>query len=361
MKFKHILDGYKPVCVHGGKLFIVRHNALYRYDIKNKQEELLLYIPIRNKWKYYLSKVRVLERILRTQPRAAILKGEFLYLSYKSVLYTINLEKKEIEDIHYYSHPENNPLPSDLAYIKGINGFHDQMVYGEYWMNDTGEPISIYSHSDKWTDVYTFPRNTVRHIHAIVPDKYRNCVWILTGDKDGESGFWKATDDFKKVEKVVIGSQQFRSCCAHVYSTGILYATDSPDEQNYLYFLKIDGDKYQIKPIMKLNGSCIYSKQTSNKSFFSTVVEFNNNIHPNFLTWISYERGTAIHSWFSDIICVDGKDIEIISEKFKKDIWPMRLCRYSAIEFFYDEVYDETYIYFMAIKQFDNKIYRLDK
>ena len=144
----------------------------------------------------------------------------------------------------------------------------------------------------------------------------------------------------------------------HIYPDGLLFATDSPDEQNSIYKLKEVNNGYQLEKITNIGGSCIYSQQTSGGSYFSTVVEFDNNIEPNWLTWLSYRRGAAIKSWYSDLICLSSNgEIDKVEQKFRKDLWPMRLCRYSAIEFCYVKQLDVLLIYFIAVSSYDNKIY----
>lgn len=356
MELKRLLKGFRPICSNGGIVVLNKHNKLYLWDIIGKKKEFLLDIPQKFLVRC-LSKIRIFERIIRSEPRAALCYQDILYVSYKSVLYKISLAQKKIVDSHFFQNSHNNPLPSDLVAIDGIGGFANQVVYGEYWMNDNGSSVGIYADNGNWKKVYEFPKNTVRHIHAIVPDKYRDCVWILTGDNDKESGFWKATNDFKQVEPVLIGKQLYRSCCAHVYPEGVLFATDSPDEQNYICMLKEDSNRYYIEKYCEINGSCIYSQQTEEGSYFSTVVEFDNNIYPNFLTWITYRRGAAIKSWYSDLIYVSPHgDIKQITNRFRKDIWPMRLCRYSAIEFCYVKELKKLLLYFVAVCCYDNSI-----
>ena len=84
----------------------------------------------------------------------------------------------------------------------GLCAFPDGSVYfGEYFSNGprfktdpklaeaTGqpfprEPVHIYGSDDgqSWRIVFTFPADTIRHIHGIFHDPYRDCAWILTGD-----------------------------------------------------------------------------------------------------------------------------------------------------------------------------------
>lgn len=356
-KLKKLLDGYRPLCAINQQVLLNRHNKLYLWDITKNTMEYLLTIP-RPKFSSILSRIRIFERILRSEPRAAIFFQGIVYISYKSVLYKIYIPGKKILEIHLFKNKNNNPLPSGLVAVEGIKGFDSQVVYGEYWMNDNGASIAIYADKDGWQKVYEFPPNTIRHIHAIVPDKYRDCVWILTGDSNAESGFWKATNNFRDVEPVLCGRQNYRSCCAHIYPDGLLFATDSPDEQNSIYKLKEVNNGYQLEKITNIGGSCIYSQQTSRGSYFSTVVEFDNNIEPNWLTWLSYRRGAAIKSWYSDLIYLSSNgEIDKVEQKFRKDLWPMRLCRYSAIEFCYVKQLDVLLIYFIAVSSYDNKIY----
>lgn len=55
--------------------------------------------------------------------------------------------------------------------------------------------------------VYTFPQGVISHVHNIIADPYRQCLWFFTGDFDDAAAIWKVTNGFKKVERVVYGDQ----------------------------------------------------------------------------------------------------------------------------------------------------------
>lgn len=96
--------------------------------------------------------------------------------------------------------------PLIFTQVKGINGFEDMVIFGGYLGNRDKKPVHIYKRvdKDKWDVVYTFKQGEINHIHNIIPDSYRNCLWVLTGDFDSSSAIWKITDNFKNVERVFI-------------------------------------------------------------------------------------------------------------------------------------------------------------
>ncbi|NCU31691.1 MAG: SAM-dependent DNA methyltransferase, partial [Candidatus Moranbacteria bacterium] len=152
----------------------------------------------------------------------------------------------------------NNPI--GFAEINNIKGFDDCIAYGEYTGNPSAGTVSIYSRnkSGEWNIAYTFESGTIKHIHAIVPDHFRNNVLILTGDSDKESGFWVAENNFKTVRPLIFGEQRYRSCVAWPLKEGILYATDTPLENNYLFFIS-ESNNWQPEIVNEMPGPCIFS------------------------------------------------------------------------------------------------------
>lgn len=47
--------------------------------------------------------------------------------------------------------------------------------------------------------MFTFAQGQVNHIHDVVPDPYRECFWILTGDFGEAAGIWRVTPDWSSV------------------------------------------------------------------------------------------------------------------------------------------------------------------
>lgn len=117
--------------------------------------------------------------------------------------------------------------------VKSIKGFDDCICFGGYRDNIDKEPVHIYKRTeiDKWDIVHTFKSGEINHVHNIVADPYRDCLWAFTGDFDEASAIWKITNNFKKVERVLCNNQKYRGCVIFPVNEGLLYATDAPFHQ----------------------------------------------------------------------------------------------------------------------------------
>ena len=63
-------------------------------------------------------------------------------------------------------------------------------------------------------------------------------------------------ENFGKVERTFYGDQKYRACEVNDLPEGLLYATDSPLDKDYIFLL--NPDTGELKEIMPIAGSCIY-------------------------------------------------------------------------------------------------------
>lgn len=252
-------------------LYIQRRNKIYKIDIAGEQHIFDINIPY---WKHILIKNRLCQRLLRTDIRSAIVCKNELFYALSGCLYSYNLtsgnNKKELV------FRKGMKAPLGLAYINDINSFDDQLCFGEYFSNKDRDAVNIWSNKDgKWEIIHSFSKNTIRHIHGIVADQYRDCVYVLTGDNDDESVIWKAENNFRNIEKFIWGDQQSRCCVLQPRKDCIVYATDSEYEQNKIYKVVVKEDgKTEREIVCNLSGSVIYGHVLEeSKLYFSTTVE----------------------------------------------------------------------------------------
>lgn len=348
----------KPLLImQGNELLIYSKGALYLLNNEKKNKEKLCTLPL-TIIKRILCRWRLFERMLRLEPRGAkILDSQNIIFSFNGGMYRINIKDKCLILEHQYRMGINNPL--NIGEIKGIDGFQDCIAYGEYCGNSHKNEINIFTRgfgiNDQWELKYQFPKHTITHIHSIIPDPYRKSVLILTGDDDNESGIWMAKNDFQEVIPLFIGSQQYRSCCAYPIPEGIIYATDSPIENNFIYFLKYDGIEWSSEKLFELNGSCIYSTFWNNKFLFSTTVEPDSTIK-GFKYLLTNKLGKGIKNREVHVISGDLYNGFHCILKFTKDIWPMTLFQFGSVQFCNSdnsEDNDILYLYPSSIKKYD--------
>lgn len=255
----------------GSSLYIQRKNKIYKIDNAVEQHIIDISMPL---WKNILINVRLFQRLLRTDIRTGIVCGNTFFYAFSGNLYSYHLVNHESRKELAFRNGMRAPLV--FTDISGIKGFDDQVCFGEYFSNKDREAVNIWSNrGGKWEIVYSFPQNTIRHIHGIVTDQYRNCVYVLTGDNDAESAIWKAENNFENVNKLIWGDQQARCCVLQPRKDCIVYATDSEYEQNKVYKVAVrENGKTEREIVSNLSGSVIYGLvMEENKMIFSTTVE----------------------------------------------------------------------------------------
>jgi hypothetical protein len=203
-----------------------------------------------------------------------------------------------------------------------------QIYYGVYTSNEERNCIELFCfdiQKNEWSVFYTF--DNIRHIHGVFWDNFESKMWVTTGDLDHESIIWRFNDN-QSPEKIATGSQQTRTVDLLFTKEAIYYATDAPDEPNYIY--RLDRSTGKKEQLQKVGGPVFYGCQTGNWMFFSTVVE------PS-----KINRTDVVELWGSNN---NGKNWTLIKE-FKKDFLSKKLFQYGQIKLPYGPG-DGKHLYF---------------
>lgn len=356
--FEYVAKGYKPLCATMNGLLAYHSHALYIYNDNAFVKLLGFPVGIKNR---ILNCHRILERMTRSEPQSAILCGNDIFVARRHEILQISLKDGSVIDKHNYR--KNYIHTNRISIIDNIDGFSDCVVYGEYQPNAKREEVFVWRKKTfgacKWECVYKFAEGQIRHIHAIIPDKLHGCVYILTGDEDKESGIWKATDDFKKVEPLLVGNQAYRSCIAYVDGEELCYSTDIPSRQNTI--TRVDLKTMQTEALYNLPGSCTVGCCCGEYTVFCTSVETEEPKTRGKTDMIRYLLGQKLPAGIKDRfprVYVYSKDKKIEEWlKFEKDIWPAGLFRFGRAIPLYDEFRGRLYLYPAAVKKYDGKLY----
>lgn len=301
--------------------------------------------------------VRSITRLFRLEPRFAfyVESERSILLSLHGFLFKVFLKddgKFEVRKVLDFRSGMNNPL-----YMIGVKGhpcFSDGFYFGEYFGNSAKEAVNIFYSPDgnEWSRCYTFPSGVITHIHNIVMGT--DCLYILTGDADNESAIWMAKDDFKSVKPVIIGKQQYRTCCLALGEDGFVYATDTPLEDNYLY--RYSGADNSVKTLFPLEGSVIYSTCVGSRLIFSSTVE-GNSMASKFEQFFRKKPGPGIKSSKAVLYSFDimsGELSELLSAK--KDIYPF-VFQFGVFKPVMSE--GRVFVNSVALRKFDGRWFEL--
>ena len=226
--------------------------------------------------------------------------------------------------------------PLQFCVIKNIEGFVDSVCFGEYFGNHQRNAIKIIQRNGegRWKSCYQFKDGEINHVHALIPDIYNQCVWILAGDFEHSAAIYMAKNNFQDVELIVNGHQNFRACVAFPTAEGLLYATDTQLENNSVRLLKKNDESWCSTKLYDLNGSCIYGCELKDYYIFSTSTEPSENPKNKILSLLDNKPGVGIKSNSSDIIGYSkiNRNFVLLAKK-KKDIYPYRLFQFGTIMF----------------------------
>ncbi|MEX0641626.1 MAG: hypothetical protein WD468_02940, partial [Pirellulales bacterium] len=190
-----------------------------------------------------------------------------------------------------------------------------RVYFGEYFDNPEREEVRVFVSGDDgntWRAEYTFSPKSIRHVHGIEYDAQQDRIWVMTGDYGDESQIGVAAPGFAEYRAIAKGSQQTRACAGVCRAGELLYATDTPLEQNHVY--RLNAQTGQRTPVADVQQSVFFMGQACGGYFLSTIVE-PSPVHTT----------KSVHVWFSP----DG---DAWGEVFSapRDRWSLRYFQYPA-------------------------------
>lgn len=330
MKLLKTFKRLVPLCfISETSVLCYKYGNLYKLNLSNYLTEKVLSFPFSFKYNI-LSRSKLLTRVLRIDARYGIkIIDDICLIVRDGIIHEIALEKKKISK-GFSSFKGKRPL--NIVPID-IRGFDKGFYFGEYYSNPEMLPVAIYKREgmDVWNKVFEFGYGEINHIHNLIPDENNNCVWILAGDFGKAASIWKAQNNFEKIEKILFGKQEYRSCVAWPYYSNIVYATDTPFQRNYLCVLEKE-EAFNMKKIEELNGSVIYYCCVKDNLIFSSVVE-NNGGEPFVKKLFLRKEGSGILDRNCVIYKYSKRNSLQILHKEMKDVYPFFLFQFGAIIF----------------------------
>lgn len=279
--------------------------------------------------------VPLLERMFRLSPHCAVwVDRESFLFAQKGVVYRVLLPSGQIFREHTFAQGMSAPLT--FCKVSGLPGFSDGILYGTYIVRKKDCPIGIWHRSPDgtWQEAFRFPDQRVLHVHSIIPDAAKERLLILTGDSSEESVIWEAKNDFSEVRELLSGSQQCRACVAFPENGHILFATDTPCEQNYLY--DYDETSRQVRAVAPMPGPVIYGKtlETGGRKRYllATTVEPDSSLR-GIRYLLTRKLAPGVRDRNTWLICGNLEEGFREAANFPKDGWPMALFQFGNLFF----------------------------
>lgn len=356
--YKTIGRNLSPLCfLPSGRLVCYRHGELLVID---KGEVINTFPVFQGQKERILGQCRYLYRLLRLGVRAAwALDEDNIVLSQGNAIYEYNLKSRLLSS-GYSCGAGIRPLI--FTQVKDVSSVDSGIYFGGYLGNGDKKPVAVYKRvgQDKWDVVYTFPQGTINHVHAIVNDVYRDCLWIFTGDFGEASAIWRVTDNFHKVERVCCNNQKYRGCVVFALPEGLLYATDAPFAKNFIYMM--NPTDFSLRTLAPIDGSCIYGCQWNDNFVFSSTVEGDGRNTSRMEFYFGRKRGAGIKDEFVHLYC--GNLTEGFKEiyKEKKDIMPYYTFQFGVFKFPYGVNNSDTLFFQpVATNKNDLKLLSIEK
>jgi len=280
-----IHKGILPLQVDGDQLFYTKFsNKIYTSSLPGLENETLVFeFPISVKYRI-LGKNPFLNKFLRIGPHLLAKVNNDFIVSLRNKIWA-NINYKTISFNHF-----KGSRPLNIEFAK------DSFYFGEYFSNPERGEVKIFSlnsRDENWKIIYTFPENSIRHIHSIIYDKYRDGFWIQTGDRDSESSLW-FTADFKDVQSYGNWSQESRAVKIIPAKDYLIVPMDTPQQKNYINYFYPELNKFQ--QIAGLMGSAFHAEELEDFYTVSTVVEPSKINRTDLATIYLCKKGTT--NWF---------------------------------------------------------------
>lgn len=325
-----VLKGYQVLTTDNKSVFLSKLNTLVRYDVETKELTKIFQFPkdvtslSSQLWKPF-------RRLFRKDIRCGVMLDQNRIVVVRNgVIYTIKVETGEV--LSELKIPRG-ARPLNFLKLDGLKGFDQGLYFGEYFGNASKEEVRIFKcERDALKEVYCFDSGTINHIHNLVVDTERECIWILAGDFGDGASIYRAYDNFERVECVVKGKQLYRACVGFPVKEGLLYATDSQFEQNSIRLLTEKEGQWESVHVENINGPSIFGTSIDDSYYFSTSVEAINSggVIKRFLR---NKRGPGIIRNQSEIVSGNLKNGFKPIYVNKKDIFPFILFQFGNILF----------------------------
>jgi len=313
-KIERIIPKYRVLYIEDNIMYASKGYRIYRSN--DSGESWILDGKIVDKKYSFIGGIRLLARLLRVEVSGMLIleDGSRIIIAKKGIFVAKTNSK---EYIRTFSIPRGSK-PMNIC--KDSDG---NLYFGEYILNgpfaqDERDEVHIYKSEDNaysWSICYTFPKNTIRHIHGIFHDRFTDKMWFTTGDRGDECIIGNTDNGFKTINIVKQGGQKYRAVKLFFYQDFIVYGTDTQIEQNYIYrFDRESGDEVCIQEVQ---GSVISGVQVGSQACISTAIE------PSEVNKESY-----VHLWYTP----DGthwKDIY----KVKHDSLSLKYFQFAKMQF----------------------------
>lgn len=240
----HYADSELKVFSKFNRIFIVR---------ENKKQKIILPVNFKQK---IIGVIRLSRRLFRLDKMCVLPVAEGYVAFWQGNVYHISNEGRVRHTLRMRNC--RNPLHNSIVNLEGKT-----LYFGEYG-NPSASGKSVYKSINggiSWNEVFNISCDRIKHIHACEWDPYENRVWVLTGDYEGQSYLISADENFRDIEWIGDGTQDYRTLGLVFKKDSIHWCMDSPLRDSYHIIYNRETKKIQKGQL--LPGPAWYLKELS--------------------------------------------------------------------------------------------------
>lgn len=304
------------------------------YVDKNGQKEKIT-LPFSSPVDLF-SWLRLARRALRTDKCNVFPVPEGLVIIRRGIVYHYDTRTKQLTPTLQLKNCRN-VLHQSIGQAPNGN-----LYFGEYGNNGERRSVPVYRSTDSgksWEVIYTFQPGEIKHVHGCFYDPVEDKIWVATGDFESENWLLVADTDFKKVEKIGNGQQQYRTCNLFFEKEKVHWLMDSQLEPSFHIIL--DRKTRKINVGQRMQGPVWYIKRLKEGTYLAATAQ---------------EIGPGVLDEYVHLVA--SKDLETWEtlQKFHHDGLPKRYFKFGVIGFADGEQSDQHfYMFFEAVKGYDGK------
>lgn len=330
------LKHYTVEWAEPGNFYLSRRNVLFHtVNLKPPFKQIaVIDAPF---WKQTLSNFRLAQRLLRFMVTNVIpLKNGDLFVTFDKTAGIVREGK-----FHILKGLERPCRVLRSACAVDENG---NVFFGEYLANNERGEMLVYKYetgSETIRVIYTFPANSIKHIHGLYFDETTKSIFCLTGDDESECRIVQTFDEFQTVNIVGQGDETWRAVSVLFDKDNFYYGTDAEFRENQIF--KVNRESLERKTLGAVSGTVFYSKKIGDDLFFSTAAEN-----------APSQKENVAALWHVDI----NENCEMLCS-FEKDLWHPTLFQFGTIHFpFLNKFENELYFHLVGVKE-DNRTFRI--
>jgi hypothetical protein len=332
------LKGFAVEYAEENNFILSKKNQLFRAKNLKQPFELIATIDAPS-WKNFASHFRLGQRLLRFMVTNILpLPNGDLFVTFDKSVGIIRNGK--------YQDLKNLVRPCRVIRSACALDENGNVFFGEYLANDERGEMRLYKYTngeDSLEIAYTFPPNSIKHIHGIYFDDFTKNLFCLTGDAESECQIISSTDEFKTFETVGRGDETWRAVSLLFDKNSFYYGMDAEFRTNFIY--QVNRQTLERKQLGEVNGTVFYSKKLGSDLFFTTTAENAPSQVENIAAIFHIEE--------------NGNMEKIVS--FEKDLWHKTLFGFGTIHFpIVNKLQNELYFQVVGVKG-DGKTYKICK